>query len=41
MENAIYNMATRALRTLCIGFKEYYGDEDITTKDEKNVYEIE
>ena len=41
MEDAIYNMANRALRTICVGYKEFYGDEDIHTKDEKNVYDVE
>ena len=41
MEDAIFRMASRALRTICIGYKEIEGNEDMTTKDEKNVYKIE
>ena len=41
MEDSIYSMATRALRTICIGYKEIVGNEDFLKKDEKDVYEIE
>jgi len=40
-ENEIESMAKKALRTICVAYKEINGDEDFTTRDEKNVYEIE
>jgi len=41
IEDEINKMATQALRTICIGYKDVRGGEDFTTKDDKNVYEIE
>lgn len=41
IEDEITAMANKALRTICIGYKEITGDEDLVTKDDKNVYEIE
>lgn len=41
IENAIENMATRALRTIVIAFRDLTGSEDINTKDEKGVFMIE
>ena len=38
MEDSIYSMATRALRTICVGYKDLKGNEDFSTKDEKDVY---
>lgn len=38
MEDVIYHMAKRALRTICLGYKEINGNEDLTTKDDKGVY---
>lgn len=40
-EQAIKNMADSALRTIGIAFKEVSENDDFTTKDEKNVFEIE
>ena len=34
-------MATKSLRTLCLGYKKLDFKDDLTIKDEKNVYEIE
>ena len=41
IEDEINAMANKALRTLCIGYKEITGDEDFTTRDDRNVYEVE
>jgi len=41
IEDEIVAMANKALRTICIGYKEFNGDEDLVTKDDKNVYEVE
>lgn len=41
MEDAIYKMAIRALRTICVGYKEITGNEDLHTKDDKGVYDVE
>jgi len=41
IESEIENMATKALRTICIAYKEISGDEDLATRDDKNVYEVE
>jgi Ca2+ transporting ATPase len=41
IEDEINGMASKALRTLCVAYKEINGNEDFTTKDDKNVYEIE
>lgn len=34
-------MATKSLRTLCLGYKKLDFKDDLTIKDDKNVYEIE
>ena len=41
MDKAIVSMAEQSLRTLCFAYKNKGADEDITTCDEKGVYEIE
>jgi len=41
IEEEITNMANKALRTICIAFKELNGDEDCESKDNKEIYEIE
>jgi len=41
IDDEITGMANKALRTICIAYKEVTGNEDFTTKDDKNVYEIE
>jgi Ca2+ transporting ATPase len=41
MEKAIETMAGRALRTLCLAYKNMSGSEDLATKDSKNVYDVE
>jgi len=41
IEEEIVGMANKSLRTICIGYKEFNGDEDLVTKDDKNVYEVE
>ena len=41
MERAIEEMAMKALRTICIAYKDIGEYEDIESKDERNVYEIE
>ncbi len=39
--DTIDEFAEDALRTLTIAYKEINGDEDITTKDDKQIFEIE
>lgn len=34
-------MATKSLRTLCIGYKKLNSKDDFTIKDEKGIYDIE
>jgi len=34
-------MAGQALRTLCIAYKNLNGNEDLKSKDDKGVYQIE
>jgi Ca2+ transporting ATPase len=41
LEEKVHNMATQALRTICMAYKEIKGDEDFVTQDEHGVYEIE
>eukprot|EP01017_Pseudomicrothorax_dubius_P024496 TRINITY_DN2602_c0_g4_i1.p1 TRINITY_DN2602_c0_g4~~TRINITY_DN2602_c0_g4_i1.p1 ORF type:complete len:1110 (-),score=290.43 TRINITY_DN2602_c0_g4_i1:194-3523(-) len=41
MEEGIEHMANQALRTICIAYREIAGNEDLTSKDPKNVYDIE
>lgn len=41
MEKAIEVMAGRALRTICLAYRNLSGNEDLTSKDSKNVYDIE
>ena len=41
MDKAIVAMAEQSLRTLCLAYKNKGADEDITTSDDKGVYEIE
>jgi Ca2+ transporting ATPase len=41
VEKAIETMATRALRTLCLAYKEVSPREDLVTKDKKGVFDAE
>ena len=41
IETAIDNMATKALRTIVIAFRDLTGSEDTNTKDDKGVFMIE
>lgn len=41
VEKAIETMAGRALRTICLAYKELSAREDLTTKDPKGVYAVE
>ena len=41
IEEEIHKMADQALRTICIAYKEFTGNEDLETKDDKDVYEVE
>lgn len=41
IEAAIKTMAGRALRTICLAYKEVSQREDLTTKDSKGVYQVE
>ena len=34
-------MAKKALRCICIGYKEINSKTDIVTKDQDNIYEVE
>lgn len=38
VEKAIDTMAGRALRTICLAYKEVNAREDLTTKDSKGVF---
>lgn len=41
MDNAINEMATKSLRTLCIGYKKLGAHDDLESKDEKGVFDAE
>lgn len=41
MEKAIEMMAGRALRTICLAYRNMSGSEDLISKDSKNVYDVE
>jgi P-type Ca2+ transporter type 2B len=41
MEKAIEEMATRALRTICVAYRDLDGSEDLHSKDDKGVYTVE
>ncbi|CAD8078964.1 unnamed protein product [Paramecium primaurelia] len=41
VEKSIETMAGRALRTICLAYKEISAREDLTTKDNKGVYAVE
>lgn len=41
MENAIEKMASNALRTIVLAYRDLDGSENLSTKDDKGVYEVE
>lgn len=41
MENSILEMANKSLRTLCIGYKKLGPLDDLETKDDKGVFNVE
>lgn len=41
VEKAIETMAGRALRTICLAYKEISLKEDLVTKDSKGVFDVE
>ncbi len=41
IEDAIKEMADKALRTICLAYKELQGNEDLVTKDNLGVYDVE
>ena len=41
VEKAIETMAGRALRTICLAYREVTPREDLTTKDNKGVFDVE
>lgn len=41
MEKSIDNMASQALRTICMGYKDLNGNEDIHSMDDKGVRNLE
>mmetsp|Transcript_41765 Transcript_41765/g.37187 ORF Transcript_41765/g.37187 Transcript_41765/m.37187 type:complete len:237 (-) Transcript_41765:1346-2056(-) len=41
INNSLHEMADNALRIICLAYKDLEGDEDLTTVDERGVFEIE
>lgn len=41
VEKAIETMASRALRTICLAYRDVSPREDFTTKDNKGVFDVE
>lgn len=40
MESGILEMASKSLRTLCIGYKKLGAYDDLESKDEKGIFNV-